>query len=618
MCADLCSQISACHVFYFRSDTGHCFLSPTLGKGNSTTSTPLTHVYFDGVTCPLNSTFQPLGFISCIKLNTTKVNITIARQACIDDGASFVSMKTKEKMELLVNVVYRNTTQGAEKLLNEACTNGDTCVDISGNSLQLTCDVLVKRCLIKAGYACGETEDLCFTGAYCDTLKKCKCAEDYTEDDGDCERKGHIKPMKVIAGPDEGQPGDDCDKGCIDNAACSDELCSCNAGFRLDENGVCVAVADHTVGAECEPDEAKPEGDCDDQNAVCSTTAGEDRCDCKDGYVGVVGWGCNVMPNKLGGRCKKDTAASKDTCEGDGVCSATSDGVCQCPQGYEGTEGKTVCNVKPNKLGGSCTTNTAASRGSCEGHGLCSATTDGVCQCPPGYEGKNGDTVCNIKPNKLGGSCTTDTEASQGSCEGDGVCSATTDGVCQCPQGYEGTEGDTVCKVSFNAPCTSGEECADDFAVCDLRTSKCLIKADSSCSGSNTEKCVSNATCSESSRCACRSGYTATTAGLCGVALGFSCISDDDCAHSTSLCDATTSKCLIKAGESCSAPNTNNCVSNATCTEDDNTCLCDTNFHASNNGLCILQDEKGRAPRESSLSPLLTWFIGLCLALYVV
>ncbi|PVD24320.1 hypothetical protein C0Q70_14799 [Pomacea canaliculata] len=109
MCADLCSQTSACHVFYFRSDTGHCFLSPTLAKGNSKTSTPLNHVYFDGVTCPLNSTFLQLGFISCIKPSTTRVNLPTARQVCVDDGASFVSMKTKEKMELLINLVYKTT-----------------------------------------------------------------------------------------------------------------------------------------------------------------------------------------------------------------------------------------------------------------------------------------------------------------------------------------------------------------------------------------------------------------------------------------------------------------------------------------------------------------------------
>lgn len=45
--------------------------------------------------------------------------------------------------------------------------------------------------------------------------------------------------MKTIAGPDARQPGGVCDNGCIDNAACSDELCTCNAGFRLDRSGEC-------------------------------------------------------------------------------------------------------------------------------------------------------------------------------------------------------------------------------------------------------------------------------------------------------------------------------------------------------------------------------------------
>lgn len=56
------------------------------------------------------------------------------------------------------------------------------------------------------------------------------------------ESKGHIKPLKAIAGPAKKQPGDDCSGGseCIDNAVCAGgKLCTCNAGFRLDENGVC-------------------------------------------------------------------------------------------------------------------------------------------------------------------------------------------------------------------------------------------------------------------------------------------------------------------------------------------------------------------------------------------
>lgn len=46
--------------------------------------------------------------------------------------------------------------------------------------------------------------------------------------------------MKVIAGPGEGQPGDECDTdNCIGDAVCSGGHCTCDAGFRLDKNGVC-------------------------------------------------------------------------------------------------------------------------------------------------------------------------------------------------------------------------------------------------------------------------------------------------------------------------------------------------------------------------------------------
>lgn len=53
-------------------------------------------------------------------------------------------------------------------------------------SIKYNFTIFFSPTVIKAGYACEETEDLCFTGAYCDTLKKCKCAKDYTLDDDDC------------------------------------------------------------------------------------------------------------------------------------------------------------------------------------------------------------------------------------------------------------------------------------------------------------------------------------------------------------------------------------------------------------------------------------------------
>lgn len=42
--------------------------------------------------------------------------------------------------------IFHHAAQGAEKLLNEACASTDTCVDISGTNLVLTCDVIAKRC----------------------------------------------------------------------------------------------------------------------------------------------------------------------------------------------------------------------------------------------------------------------------------------------------------------------------------------------------------------------------------------------------------------------------------------------------------------------------------------
>ncbi|XP_025107979.1 uncharacterized protein LOC112572489 [Pomacea canaliculata] len=103
-CADLCSQTSECHVFYFRSDTGLCFLSPTFEKRELVASTPLTHVYSDGVICPY-STYEMLDMISCVKLYTSAEDITVARQACEADGAKIVTLKTVDKSSLLYTFV---------------------------------------------------------------------------------------------------------------------------------------------------------------------------------------------------------------------------------------------------------------------------------------------------------------------------------------------------------------------------------------------------------------------------------------------------------------------------------------------------------------------------------
>ena len=51
----------------------------------------------------------------------------------------------------------------------------------------------------------------------------------------------------------------------------------------------------------------------------------------------------------------------------------------------------TFTAVSDNKIGGSCTTTTAVTKGSCEDpNALCSATTDGKCGCKAGYTGTDG------------------------------------------------------------------------------------------------------------------------------------------------------------------------------------------------------------------------------------
>lgn len=45
-----------------------------------------------------------------------------------------------------ITYFFYHAAQGAEKLLNEACDSTDTCVDIPGTNVELTCDVIAKRC----------------------------------------------------------------------------------------------------------------------------------------------------------------------------------------------------------------------------------------------------------------------------------------------------------------------------------------------------------------------------------------------------------------------------------------------------------------------------------------
>ena len=48
-------------------------------------------------------------------------------------------------------------------------------------------------------------------------------------------------------------------------------------------------------------------------------------------------------------------------------------------------------DISPGKYGGTCTTSTANTKGSCEdANALCSATTGGTCGCKDGYTGTDG------------------------------------------------------------------------------------------------------------------------------------------------------------------------------------------------------------------------------------
>ncbi|XP_025108099.1 multiple epidermal growth factor-like domains protein 6 [Pomacea canaliculata] len=120
-------------------------------------------------------------------------------------------------------------------------------------------------------------------------------------------------------------------------------------------------------------------------------------------------------------------------------------------------------------------------------------------------------------PNRVGGRCTTDTAGTQGTCGDRAMCSATT-GVCQCPQGYQGQPGDTVC----------------------------MIQAGESCAAPNGDKCVSHAECSAGT-CTCSSGYTSNSAGLCAEIpqgkVNAACDATKTCTGTHVVCEQNACKC---------------------------------------------------------------------------
>ncbi|XP_070192622.1 scavenger receptor class F member 1-like [Littorina saxatilis] len=200
----------------------------------------------------------------------------------------------------------------------------------------------------------------------------------------------------------------------------------CKTGYTGTDGAGCVVSA-NKFGGSCTAHTADTKGSCEDANALCSATTGGTCSACKTGYTGTNGAGC-VADNKIGGACI-GAADTKASCEdANALCTSS---LCICKAGYDGSAGGTCTKIADNTFGGSCTTATINTKGTCvDANAECGpALTGGFCTCKATYDGYSG-SGCALA-NKLGGKCTTMTKGTKGTCESAGaVCSMQVDGRC--------------------------------------------------------------------------------------------------------------------------------------------------------------------------------------------
>lgn len=272
--------------------------------------------------------------------------------------------------------------------------------------------------------------------------------------------------------------------------------CACPAGTRFVDGG-------------CVPDGVCTASTCGEGECV-QTTASTYYCDCFVGYSFD-----GVMCSYVG--------CSSTDCGPNGLCWDYGSSVtCSCNPGYE-FDGFTCADIDE------C----AAGYWGC-GPGTC-VNFEGTftCACPPGYEpypGWDGQPECRyIDPCLyLYLAC------NPGYCQPAGIF-----GRCVCPVGYVTTPYEDGC-VSIDSCAYDPSQCCAWYQTWNPTTSSCDEIDD--CAGGP----CSPGTCIDDQgtyACVCPSGFEVLSAYP-----GESCVDRDECATSTSPCDATTESCVNEVG----------------------------------------------------------------------
>ncbi|KAK3705936.1 hypothetical protein RRG08_065079, partial [Elysia crispata] len=325
---------------------------------------------------------------------------------------------------------------------------------------------------------------------------------------------------------------------CINNPG--SYRCSCNTGFQLNTNGVCVDINECQTSFPC------------DQN--CNNTIGSYICSCEDGFL------------KAGDRC-----ADIDECEFPTIhmceqrCRNTKGGyACECFEGFtlDVTNRRTCMAIGMSKV--------CSSGNNCSDLCRVENGTD-VCYCPPGFQL---DTATSTNCSDI------DECATESPCDAtNGQCNNLVGGFsCSCNAGFRLSADSITCQAcDFFA---FGVECAQTCACNETNTQQCLATNGTcvcqegwtgetcaenidECQAPNFGNCGSNTRCVDSPgsyRCVCDSGFFKSDS-VCtpcdATHFGQDCASTCPCVEAnTQDCNDTTGTCTCNTGWSganCSA-----------------------------------------------------------------
>eukprot|EP00300_Choanocystis_sp_HF-7_P008852 c16139_g1_i2.p1 GENE.c16139_g1_i2~~c16139_g1_i2.p1 ORF type:complete len:397 (-),score=65.73 c16139_g1_i2:28-1218(-) len=284
-----------------------------------------------------------------------------------------------------------------------------------------------------------------------------------------------------------------CPNNCEPHGICLDNACHCFDGYT----GVACDVS--TTGC---PDHCSAHGDCLNGQCDCDVGFRGERCESISNACGhllnctghgkCVKGACQCDKDWDGPTCDKNIAPwecppALHNCSENGRCGAWTEGstewTCACQPGFCGDHCNTVCPLCPLN---------------CTGHGIC--TSEGLCECYDGYKGSScsrvvekagcprfcsgrGDCeegVCVCESGWHGADCSISEKACPNECNKRGVC---IDHVCSCVAGFtgEGCTIETTCLNNCSAlgTCLNGEcKCHPGYAGAD-----CSRACRSECSG---------------------------------------------------------------------------------------------------------------------------------------